>query len=56
MGEICQRALIAIDEADEANRYRLAQDVIFDVGREALMENGDWVILHREMPIEMLRV
>jgi len=27
------------------------RDLIFDLGKEALEENGNWVMLHRERPI-----
>jgi hypothetical protein len=27
-----------------------------DRGHEALSENGDWLLLHRELPIELLAV
>ncbi len=30
-----------------------AQRVIHELGREALAENGDWVLLHRERPLEV---
>ena len=30
-----------------------AQDLIRELGREALLENGDWVLLHRERPLEV---
>lgn len=29
------------------------QDLIMDLGKEALIENSDWVLLHRERPPEM---
>ena len=30
-------------------------ELIRDVGREALIENGDWLVLHRARPIDMPR-
>jgi len=30
-----------------------AQDLIEELGKEALVENGDWVLLHRERPLEV---
>ncbi|MDX6613913.1 MAG: hypothetical protein QOD75_3099 [Blastocatellia bacterium] len=30
-----------------------AQELIEELGREALVENGDWVLLHRERPLEV---
>jgi hypothetical protein len=29
--------------------------VILELGKEALVENGDWVLIHRERPIEVPR-
>lgn len=38
------------------NRFnRLGDSGILDLGREALAENGDWVLLHRERPLEVPR-
>jgi hypothetical protein len=38
------------------NRFeRLGNSGILDLGREALAENGDWVLLHRERPLEVPR-
>lgn len=30
-----------------------AQELIFELGKEALSENGDWLALHRDRPIEV---
>ena len=30
-----------------------AEELIGELGKEALAENGDWVLLHRERPPEM---
>lgn len=30
-----------------------AQQLVFELGREALAENGDWVLLHRQRPLEV---
>jgi len=35
--------------------YSNAQDVIRDLGEEALLENAGWVILHRERPLEFVQ-
>jgi hypothetical protein len=42
-------AMLAKSEFAEARR------LIEELGREALAENGDWVILHRERPLEVPR-
>ena len=54
------RMSILFDTADRrleallsAGRYADARDLIRDLGREALLENGDWVLLHRERPLEV---
>ncbi len=35
-----------------SGEVRQAQRVLHDLGREALAENGDWLLLHRERPLE----
>jgi hypothetical protein len=30
-----------------------AQEMLFELGKEALEENGDWVLLHRKKPLEL---
>lgn len=37
-------------------KYAEARFVLEELGKEALVENGDWVILHRERPIQMPKV
>lgn len=37
-------------------RLRITKKVIFEVGKEALAENGDWLVMQRELPVEMLHV
>ncbi|MBV8299845.1 MAG: hypothetical protein JO083_09920 [Candidatus Eremiobacteraeota bacterium] len=41
-----------IEESPEQN-LPAARDVLRDLGREALIENGDWLLLHRERPIDV---
>jgi hypothetical protein len=36
-----------------ANEHHRAQELLKEVGEEALEENGDWVLLHRERPLEV---
>lgn len=33
--------------------HEAAQTLIMELGKEALVENGDWVLLHRERPMEV---
>ena len=59
MFQLYDRALHVLDGAHQASleeRLRLTQEVARDVGREALAENGDWVVMHRELPMELLHV
>jgi hypothetical protein len=59
MFRIYERALSLLDEARTAPpdvQLECAQEVAREIGREALAENGDWVLMHRELPIEMLHV
>jgi len=35
------------------NKYSPMQRLCLDLGTEALEENGDWVLLHRERPLEV---
>ncbi len=37
----------------DEEKYQDAQNLIRELGREALLENGDWVLLHRERPLEV---
>jgi hypothetical protein len=38
---------------DDSGRNRQLDCLIVELGKEALIENGDWVLLHRERPIEI---
>lgn len=42
-----------ITQALAAGDLKRAQAVLRDLGREALAENGDWVLLHRERPLSV---
>jgi hypothetical protein len=41
-----------INDEEKSNE---AQQAIEALGKEALVENGDWVLLHRERPLEMVQ-
>ena len=59
MFSLYDRALHVLDAAQSAplaEQVANAQEVVQELGTEALAENGDWVMLHRELPIEVLRV
>jgi hypothetical protein len=40
-------------EALDAERLHEARHLLRELGREALAENGDWVLLHRQRPLEI---
>jgi hypothetical protein len=50
-----RRALVALDDSDRSP-LETARVVIAEVGHEALAENGDWVLMHRALPIELLQI
>ena len=57
MSGLYARALKVLDDARGApldEQVRTSQEVIREIGREALAENGDWLMIHRELPIELL--
>ncbi len=37
----------------EKGDYKMAQELILELGQESLEENADWLIMHRERPIEV---
>jgi hypothetical protein len=47
---------LASDSDVEAQRLKKARELVLDLGREALAENGDWVLLHRDRPLELPRI
>jgi hypothetical protein len=53
MGSLFARAEREVRKLLKQQNYEQAKHVIEQVGKEALAENGDWVILHRERPIQM---
>ncbi len=68
MAEIYARALAALDAAEQPEAWRepgaeprpsriaVSRECIAEVGHETLIESGDWLLLHRELPIELLPV
>lgn len=53
MGTIFTLAERRLEDLLDAGERGQALDLIEELGKEALRENGDWVILHRERPIEV---
>ena len=48
--DIGHHQLVALLEAGDHER---AIELLKDLGEEALEENGDWLLLHRERPLEL---
>lgn len=46
-------AVRLINEPLEREDWTAVRGVLADIGRESLAENADWVMLHRERPIEL---
>ncbi|HYM20664.1 MAG TPA: hypothetical protein VEW28_06635 [Candidatus Kapabacteria bacterium] len=42
-----------LNELLEQRQFKQACDFIFELGSEALAESGDWMLLHRERPLEV---
>jgi hypothetical protein len=53
MRDLYSRGSICLAEALSRGDQQLAQRIVLDLGREALEENGDWVLLHREREFEI---
>lgn len=51
MYAVFTKSIQLLDAAGEDQLLR--QEIIFAVGKEALAENGEWVLMHRERPIEV---
>ena len=52
MAELFARAETLISDAVRVSDITGARQVILELGKEALGENGDWVLMHRERPPE----
>lgn len=53
IGVIFSNARERLTELIKSKQHGRARELIEALGREALEENGDWVLLHRERPLEM---
>jgi len=53
MGGIFEQAIHRFDEAVEDGDYKNARQILLAAGKEALAENSDWLILHRQRRFEM---
>lgn len=53
MEEVFRGAQAILQDRLAANDVQAAQACLRRLGQEALAENGDWVLLHRERPLEL---
>lgn len=53
LGILFERADRVLNRAIEAEHVKAAAAVIAEAGREALQENADWLLLHRERPVSV---
>jgi hypothetical protein len=53
MGIFYHRAKVHLKQLIEEGRFSDAQAFIAELGREALAENGDWILTHRDRPLEV---
>ena len=53
MSILFNNASVHLKELIDANNLERASRLIVELGREALAENGDWVLIHRDRPIEV---
>jgi hypothetical protein len=50
---LMQRASYRLRAAIDGGNIEAAQRIIYEAGCEALDENGDWLLLHRDRPVEV---
>ena len=55
MAQLFNIAQLKISAAIEANNQKEAREIIWELAHEALVENGDWLLLHRSRPMEIPR-
>jgi hypothetical protein len=53
MQSLFARASAQLEKLLSEGRVREAQQLILDLGKESLEENGDWVMIHREREMEV---
>jgi hypothetical protein len=56
MSGVFERAKSRLDHLTQTGDTGAAQAVLLELGHEALAEHADWLLLHRERPMEMPRV
>jgi hypothetical protein len=53
MSELFQHAASRLEEFIKAENASKAYRLLIELGKEALIEHGDWLFLHRERPLEV---
>lgn len=53
MADLFQRAERRVDAMLRRGDHRAAQQLLVELGKEALRENADWLLYHRERPLEV---
>jgi hypothetical protein len=53
MQKIFARGAALVEKHLKAGELKQAQEIIRDLGEEALIENGEWLLLHRSQPVEV---
>lgn len=53
MGNLFNRADLHLDTLLLAREHHEAREFLGELGREALIENGDWILTHRDRPIDV---
>lgn len=53
MAQLFIIAKTKLSDAIEANNTNEAEEIIWELAHEALIENGDWLLLHRSRPLEI---
>ena len=53
MSMLFDRACCRLDDLLRVEDHAAARQLVRELGREALAENGDWVLLHRQRPLEV---
>jgi len=53
MGGYYSIASQRVEEALRKGNHQQARAILVEIGKIALIENGDWLILHRQRPVEV---
>jgi len=53
MAQLYERATLLLLDFIAKEKFEDAQQVIFELGKETLIENADWVMLNREKPLDV---